>query len=64
MLKANSEPVLKFYVGMPIAWMSVENGTWQPVKAKGITVEAHLNSTHGMDALPERPQDGVTHGKS
>ena len=43
--------ILKYPGGLPIIELSQDNGNWQPVKAKGKLVEAHLNSTHGMDAV-------------
>jgi hypothetical protein len=42
---------LKYLERPPITPLSKDNGTWQPVKAKGKLVDAHLKSTHGMDAV-------------
>jgi hypothetical protein len=56
--------MLKYPAGLPIVELSQDNGNWQPVKAKGKLVEAHLNSTHGMDAVRKLFPARGTQGKS
>ena len=49
---------LKYLRWLPIAFLSKDNGGWQPVNANGQKVKALKNIALGKDAVKQTPREG------